>query len=165
MNAFKFGGQGARGWGLIFARALIGFLDDNWPRFGHYELIVASPSYREVGAAQRFDSSRFIVRMAATIDKAGRPFDSGSVPAIIKTAETTPMKGKKWRQREEIAETELREVLAIPDASRTRGKHVIVFDDLYTSGHTLNEAARCLIAQGGAVQVTGISLARQLHRD
>ncbi len=74
------------------------------------------------------------------------------------------MRGKTWKQRDEIATEELREALDIPDVSRTRNKRILVFDDLYTTGHTLNEVSRCLVRNGRAKLVTGISLARQLHR-
>jgi predicted amidophosphoribosyltransferase len=85
------------------------------------------------------------------------------MPAIIKTAATPAMKRKNWPQREAIARSELRAALAIPDVERTRGRSIVVFDDLFTTGHTLNEVARCLRVVGGATRVTGLSLARQLR--
>jgi predicted amidophosphoribosyltransferase len=162
MRAFKFGGSRARGWGLIFARVLLGFLDDRWVEFLEYDLIVASPAYVRRGSGS-FDHTRFVILTAAQIDNAAWPFDTAATPTIVKTADTNSMKGKNWRQREEIATTELRAALAIPDASKTKGKQIIVFDDLYTTGHTLNEVARCLKRDGGAARVTGITLARQLR--
>ena len=59
---------------------------------------------------------------------------------------------------------ELSTVLAIPDTSRTSGRNILVYDDVFTSGHTLNTVARTLIETGGANRVCGISLARQPFR-
>lgn len=162
MNAYKFGG--ARGWGLIFARVLLGFLSDHMSEFLNHDLIVSVPAYARRGAPAATDNARFVVTTAWKIDTHGWPFDIDSPPAIVKTRQTESMKRKTWPQREEIAVNELRAALSIPDVARTRDKRIIVFDDLYTTGHTLNEVARCLIERGGARGVTGISLARQVHR-
>lgn len=161
MNAYKF--VDAKGWGLIFARVLLGYLNANAVHFQDYDLIVASPSYPP--ARQAESGTGFIIHTAAKIDQHRWPFDVGKPSAIVKNQATTPMKNKRWRQREEIAETELGPALAVPDRRKTQGLRVLAFDDLYTTGHTLNQVARCLIESGGARQVTGLSLARQLHSD
>jgi predicted amidophosphoribosyltransferase len=160
MNDYKF--RGLRGWRLIFARILLGYLDANVFEFAGYDLIVASPAY--VGPRSHDDSVRLILLTAAQIDKYGWPFDTSLPPVIVRTRAVTSMKKKKWKEREGIAQTELRGALSIPNLTRTRGKRILVFDDLYTTGHTLNEVARCLVSIGGASTVTGISLARQLHQ-
>jgi predicted amidophosphoribosyltransferase len=93
------------------------------------------------------------------------PFDVGQEqPAIIKVGATTPMTKKTWAERHQIAETELRSVLRVPDPNRTRGKKILVYDDVYTDGHTLNEVARCLRQDGYAAAVCGVTLARQPYR-
>jgi predicted amidophosphoribosyltransferase len=160
MRAYKF--DAVRGWALIFARILLGFLDDHFWDFCDHDLILANPAYNRKSAAPKRNNAQFIISTASEIDVDDWPFDI-SPPAIIKTRDTTAMKGKTWQQRQEIAEAELRATLSIPDVSRTRGKSVIVLDDLYTTGHTLNEVARCLIEVGKAQRVTGLSLARQLY--
>lgn len=161
MNAYKF--RGANGYGMIFARVLLGYLSRHWVEFLDYDLFVASPAFVAPGSDD-FDHTRFVIEMADEIDPLSWPFDTETPAAIIKTAATTPMKGKTWRQRDDIATTELREALTIPDKAKVRNKKIVVFDDLYTTGHTLNEIARCLRRFGSAERVTGISLARQLHR-
>jgi len=158
MNAYKFC-DGAAGWGLIFARVLIGYLNDNRAEFASRNLIVANPTYSRKPKPR--NNASFIVGTAAKINADAWPFDDQDTPAIIKIRNTSPMHEAKWRQRQTIAEDELRQALRISDVARTRGKRVIVFDDLFTTGHTLNEVARCLVETGRALQVTGISLARQ----
>jgi competence protein ComFC len=45
-----------------------------------------------------------------------------------------------------------------------RGKHLILVDDLYDSGATLNEAARVL-ARGGAKSIVVLTLTKTIHAD
>jgi len=162
MNLYKF--RGASGWGLIFARVLLGFLNVHIFDFLNHDLIVAVPAYVSPGADAPTDNAQFVIATAAKIDNENWPFDTASPPAIVKTTHTESMKQKTWVQREAIAVGELRGALSVPNRARTRSKRIIVFDDLYTTGHTLNEVARCLIHDGGAKGVTGISLARQIRR-
>jgi predicted amidophosphoribosyltransferase len=44
------------------------------------------------------------------------------------------------------------------------GKTIMVYDDVFTGGHTLNAVARRL-REAGAVKVVGLALARQPWRD
>ncbi len=71
------------------------------------------------------------------------------------------MTKKGWKERHEIAKNQLRPALTIPDLKRTQGKSILVYDDVFTDGHTLYEVARCLKMQGGASDVSGVTLARQ----
>jgi predicted amidophosphoribosyltransferase len=82
----------------------------------------------------------------------------------VKTALTTPFVGRSWRQRFDIARTELREALSVPSPAAVRGKSILVFDDVFTDGLTLNEVGRALIRQGEAARVCGVTLARQPFR-
>jgi predicted amidophosphoribosyltransferase len=41
---------------------------------------------------------------------------------------------------------------------------ILVYDDVFTDGHTLYEVARCLKLQGGAADVCGVTLARQIYQ-
>ncbi len=164
INRYKY--EGRRTWAQIFARVLVGFLSDDEKReaFEQFDLIVASPNYIGAGSRRRFDHTRLVIQNAYTCCGGEWPFDVGHPPAIVKTAETTQMMGQSWQKRREIAETELRPALSVPDPSRTSGKRVLVYDDVFTDGRTLSEVARCLLLTGGANSVSGISLCRQRHR-
>ena len=96
----------------------------------------AGPAYVRPGGKQSKDNAAFIIALAAQVDGLAWPFDTTTPPAVIKTKRTQSMKGKTWPQREEIAAGELRAAFSVPDVTRTRGKRIIVFDDLYTTGHT-----------------------------
>jgi predicted amidophosphoribosyltransferase len=159
IDAYKYEGQ--QGWAHIFARVLVGFLNEAVGDFGPFDLIVASPTYVG-GEGRRWDHTRKVLLEASELDEGSHwPFDVGNPPAIIKTAATDRMVGKRWKERYNIATGPLREALEIPDTGRTEGRQILVYDDVFTDGHTLNEVARCLVLNGGASRVCGVTLARQ----
>ena len=159
IKAYKYGNQ--KYWAIVFARVLLGFLEDQMDLFEQFDLIVASPTY--VGPGGRtWGHSELVLECAEIENDNYWPFDIGHAqPAIIKTKQTTSMTGKRWAQRHEIAKNEIRSALEVPDASRTEGKAILVYDDVFTDGHTLYEVARCLKLQGDAGEVCGVTLARQ----
>jgi predicted amidophosphoribosyltransferase len=160
INAYKF--QGVKQWALLFGRILAGFLEQEAPAFRSFDLIVASPTF--VGPDGRsFDHTRLVLRRAAEEVAPGStwPFDLDDVPAISKTAHTESFTSKSYAKRLEIGETQLRDALAVPDPSRTEGARILVYDDVFTDGRTLNEVARALLIQGRAEEVCGVSLCRQ----
>ena len=161
INAYKYDSR--RGWAQIFARVLVGFLDEEEAVFEPFDLIVASPTY--VGEGGRdWDHARDVIKEANDLAEGAWPFDVNEPPAIIKAAATERLTGKTWKQRRDIAIGPLREALQVPDANRTRGKHILVYDDVFTDGQTLNEVARCLKLAGEANSVSGVTLARQPYR-
>jgi predicted amidophosphoribosyltransferase len=161
LNVYKYEHQ--RGWAQIFARVLVGFLNEQRDLFAGFDLIVASPTY--VGPdARQWDHTRAVLTEASELDEgAAWPFDVDGPPAIEKIAATERMMGKKWRQRFDLARGPLRHALRVSDPARTDGKQILVYDDVFTNGHTLNEVACCLRLSGGATRVCGITLARQPH--
>jgi len=163
INAYKF--RGIRAWAIIFGRMLAGFLDQEVETFQDFDLIVASPTY--VGDGGRsFDHTRLVVQRAAEEVPPGTSwsFDLNDIPAIIKTQATDSFTGRPYGQRKELAQSQLRQSLRVPDPHRTAGARVLVYDDVFTDGHTLNEVARALIADGHARDVCGVTLCRQPFR-
>jgi predicted amidophosphoribosyltransferase len=163
INHYKF--QGRRQWALLFGRILAGFLEQNEPTFRNFDLITASPTF--VGQEGRtFDHTRLVVEHAA--DEVARgsnwPFDLDELPAIVKTGPTVSFATMSYAKRRDAAQTELREVLQVPHPERTAGKRILVYDDVFTDGHTLNEVARALRVDGRATEVCGVSLCRQPWR-
>jgi predicted amidophosphoribosyltransferase len=155
--------QGARGWGRIFARILVGFLDANTEQFAPYDLITSSPTY--VGPNGRDFDHTGEVLVYANDDAAGRwPFDLGDPPVIVKTAATQRLvEAGGYQDRKAVAQGELRAALSVPDRAATAGKGILIYDDVFTDGLSLNEAARALRRQGGARRVSGITLARSIY--
>jgi len=159
LRLYKF--QGKHQWAKIFARVLVGFLEENEDIFRGFDLIVANPTFVDI--QQPFDHTRRVIELAHTESRGEWPFDVSVGPrAIIKRARTPKMSRQpSWQKREEIATNDLRKALVVPDSKRTAGKAILVYDDVFTDGHTLDEVARCLHLQGKASEVCGVSLTRQ----
>lgn len=155
--------QRNRGWSAIFGRILVGFLDAHAETFEGVDLIVASPAYTGPGAHRSWDHIRGIL-VAADKEQAVPtrwPFHLDDPPAVVKTAETERMRGKSYQERRANAEGPLRAALRVPDPSLTRGRRIVVIDDVFTDGLTLREVARALVTEGRASDVQGVTLARQ----
>jgi predicted amidophosphoribosyltransferase len=145
---------------VIFGRVLIGFLTQEQDIFRTFDLIVASPTYVGVGA-RAWDHTRRVLKRAHELSDGTWPFDVEEQAAIIETAATERLTRKSWTQRHAITTGPLRAALTIPQPARTCGKRVLVYDDVFTDGQTLNEVARCLRVAGGAAAVCGVTLWRQ----
>jgi len=162
INRYKY--QERHGWALVFGRVLIGFLEEHAAVFRRFDAITASPTY--VGPdGRRFDHTRTVLEKAAAEEWPGEawPFDITGEPLIVKTAATPPMVGHTYRGRREIAEGPLRDALRVTRPRQIRGRHILVYDDVFTDGLTLNEVARAL-RRAGAAEVCGVSLSRQPYR-
>jgi predicted amidophosphoribosyltransferase len=161
INAFKYNNR--YGWRLIFGRVLVGFLEQNRQTFENFDLIVASPTFLVADEERHYDHTRAVILAADEETQGSWPFDVGDPPAVVKTSATTRFVGKTWRQRKEIAETELRAALTVPRREVVRDASILVYDDVFTDGFTLREVARCL-RSAGAREVCGVTLTRQPWR-
>jgi predicted amidophosphoribosyltransferase len=149
------------GWSYIFGRVVAGFLEEQARTFDQFDVITASPTY--VGQDGRtFDHTRRVLERAAVEVPLGSdwPFDIGGEPLIVKTGPTPSMAGKRFRERRDIAEGPLRDALRVTRPRTIRGKSVLVYDDVFTDGLTLNEVARALRI-AGADEACGVTLCRQ----
>jgi predicted amidophosphoribosyltransferase len=164
LNAYKY--QGDRSRAPVFGRMLADLIERNPDLVARFDLITASPTF--VGEGGRdFDHTRAILLEAAGLlsgDGACR-VDSGPVPAIVKTGPTPRLAPLDHRERRRVAEEHLRPALRVPDPRRTAGRRILVFDDVFTDGRTLDEVARALRLRGGAREVCGLTLCRQPWRD
>lgn len=78
---------------------------------------------------------------------------------LIKTRVTQPQKEMK-----SLAQKQANVAGAFALRGNIRGQHVILLDDLYDSGATLEEAARVL-ARGGAASLIVLTLTKTIHSD
>jgi predicted amidophosphoribosyltransferase len=157
INSYKY--RGARSWSVLFGRLLLAWLD------GHMladrpDLVVVNPSFVGPGG-QSFAHTEAVLAEAARQDAAGRwPFD---LAALTKTRPTVPSADSlAWSKR--VSSDDLRGALAFPDPSRIAGRHVLVYDDICTTGRQLDAVAGFLLDVGGAARVDGIVLARAQWR-
>jgi len=153
-----------KGWGLIFGRILVGFLETHRDPFGSMDLVIPSPTYLGEGADRAWDHIGWVVEMAAQEQTPpGWPFLVHPA-VIVKTVETPSMaRLAHYQERKANAEGPVRDALHVPDPARVRGKSIVVIDDVFTDGLTLREVARALRAAGAAA-VYGVALARQRYQ-
>jgi predicted amidophosphoribosyltransferase len=156
IHSYKY--KGRAGWSLIFGRLLVGWLEAH-AEGDPPDPIVANPTYIGPGQAGPGHIER-IIRAAATADYDGRwTFDTGTPAVTIKRQATEKSAGKSLAEKRAAAAA-LRQVLDVPNAARTRGRDILVFDDVCTTGYQLNAVAGCLLDQGQAVRVRALVLAR-----
>lgn len=156
IHSYKY--EGKTGWSLIFGRLLVGWLEAH-AEGDPPDLIAANPTYTGPGQLGP-GHIEGIIRSAATADYDGRwAFDISIPAAIIKTQATDKSAGKSLAEKRAAA-TALRQALDVPDPARTRGRDILVFDDVCTTGYQLNAVADCLLDQGKAARVRALALAR-----
>jgi predicted amidophosphoribosyltransferase len=160
IKLFKYGANAS--FSIEFAIILLKGLEARKELFGYFDYIVASPVFVGSPPSPYWEPLGAIREAAYTRCNGRWPFETRHHPIIIKRCFTPRMAGNRWRQRREIAAA-LRYALHVPDPSFVTGRRILVFDDVFTSGHTLNEIARCL-TKAGALAVCGISLTRQPFR-
>lgn len=157
-NLKLFKEQGKTGWGIIFARMLIGYLETH-RNPSAVDIIIANPSNP---GREHID---LVFRRAAEFYSGNRwKFDSTEDPAITKEQETTRSKiilpqGNK-REKKKQAAIEHAKALVLKHPERIAGKKVVVYDDICTTCHQLNEVAFRLKDEWDAMKVYGIVLAR-----
>jgi len=148
------------GWGLIFSRVVLGFLYDNIDCAKLFDSIIPSPNFHQSGQVTPEDHTAYVIDQAAQQDTMGLPFRLNP-SLIIKRQNTRRMRETaSLSDREIIAAQEIRPAIYVPRPHAVSGQRILVYDDVFTTGHTLNETARAL-RQAGAVEVCQVTLARQ----
>ena len=161
LNAYKYRGELA--WAPLFGAMLASLL----VRVGMRgcDAVIASPTF--VGPGGRaFDHIRSVLGEAALRlprDLAAL-IDAGTPGTLVKIRPTPRLAGCDREQRRAIAHESIRPALRVTNPRRISGRRILVFDDVFTDGRTLDEVARALRLQGGARRVCGVSLCRQPWR-
>jgi predicted amidophosphoribosyltransferase len=154
ISAYKY--DNVKGWAWILGRILVGYLQANAEVLRTYDLIVPMPTY--VGEGGRGWDHVGLIIERAEIEGPEWPFHRD---LLAKTHPTPTMVGlKTFRKRAEMAERELRPSLQVTSPSTVAGRDVLVFDDVFTGGLSMREAAYKL-KHAGASSVAGLVLARQ----
>jgi predicted amidophosphoribosyltransferase len=149
--------NGRWGWGIIFARVLLGYLDTH-PNVASADRIIPMPAFNPSNEPrQDIDHAGWVIKCAIIQDTRGYPFHPA--PPLITKLEATPrMAGASLAQRREN-ESRIYQALDVPSPPEVRDLNIVVYDDVFTVGVTLNAIARRL-REAGARQVIGLTMSR-----
>jgi ComF family protein len=140
IQACKYGGR------LATIRALAALLEQHQPV--RADLIVPMPLSAQRLRERGFNQALELARVAARSAQA--PVDAA---LCVKTRETSPQTRLPWKERRK----NIRGAFVV--LGDITGQHVVVVDDVLTTGATMNELARNL-KRAGAASVTGWVVAR-----
>lgn len=115
-------------------------------------LLLPIPMTRKSQRARGWNQCELIVHEISRIDR-GETFETRT-DVLLKTRETEDQVGKDRSERFE----NLKSCFAVREGCDIRGRTVIVFDDIVTTGATLGEAKRALL-QAGARAVICVAVA------
>src|ERR1700722_337899 len=154
ISSYKY--DDVKGWAWILGRILVGYLEVNVEVFETYDLIIPMATY--VGDGGRSWDHVDLIIERAEIEGPQWPFRRG---IVVKRTPTPTMVGlRTFRKRAQMAEQQLRQALHVATPSAVTGRDVLIFDDVFTGGLSMGEAAFKL-KDAGAPSVAGIVLARQ----
>ena len=121
-------------------------------------VLVPVPLHKQRQFSRRFNQSAMLARLLAKqLDCADEPF------ALARVRATQPQQHLTKIEREK----NVANAFAVQEAGAVlikRGAHIILIDDVQTSGATLSAAASCL-KRAGASQVDALVLARVVQRN
>lgn len=152
LKFFKYNPQG-RGWAVIFGRLIVGWLDRVRPPV---DLILGNPS---ASSRQPHQHVELMLQAAKVEDPRGRwPFVTADEPVLVKTEETEKSAGNGWQAKMLAAEKHA-EAMEIVDPERLQGAHVLLVDDVFTTGAQFVTVSKVL-RRAGAADVRGLVIAR-----
>jgi ComF family protein len=151
IHCFKYKGK------TRLARPLGILLGSTFRRYwGHepVDLILPVPLHRRRLRRRGFNQSELLLReWERASHAAGVPPIATGV--LVRTAATAAQAGLSRRERE----VNIRGAFVVERPERVSGRHVVLVDDVITTGATVGECARALLA-GGAARVDVLALAR-----
>lgn len=150
IHVFKYGGNTNMGrlLGEILAEAAYtGFQPGDWT------VLIPVPLHVRRLRERTFNQSVLLAR--ALSGRFGIPVD---VLSLKRRRDTTPQVALGRAERR----ANIQGAFEVASPDRVAGQRVLLVDDVYTTGNTLNECARVLL-DGGAVAVAALTLARALH--
>ncbi|WP_425965939.1 ComF family protein [Streptosporangium sp. DT93] len=148
---------------MIFARIVLGHLYTRPELVDRVDAIIPMPAYLEPHQERKVnDHTGYVIERAVVEDDEGLPFVLDP-PLIEKTRATPRMRDTSSLMERQLAANELYAALHVPEPARVRGRRIMVYDDVFTAGSSLNAVAMRLRASGAA-KVYGLTLARAQWR-
>jgi len=143
----KFGGESP------LARSLSLYMTDHYSRFfppGAFDAILPVPLHPKRLREREFNQCVLLARPLAA--RLGLPL---SLHAVARVRHTLPQSASNEADRRK----NLRGAFRVQRPERIKGRSILLFDDVYTTGATLEELAKPLLS-AGARRVCGLTLAR-----
>ncbi len=144
----------------LLARLLVGWVADT-PAVRDYDVLVPVPFHPATVRGRRWHPLTAIYLEALPYLRGRVPCDDLAPPFLAQTRPITAQRGRaeaaRWRA--------VHGVFALGFRTRMlRGAHVLLLDDVMTSGATVSECARVLLDDGGAATVDACVFVRQPWR-
>lgn len=156
IKEFKYGLQdGSQGWGVIFGRLIVGYLEANQESFADIDLIIGNPTAPGRAPLQHIE---MMMKTAHAEDRLGHwPIADPDSPVLIKTRETAKSANKTWAEKMEAAQEH---AAALRLRQSVDGKRILLIDDVFTTGSQYHTVGKFLTEHGKAKEVRGLVLAR-----
>ncbi|HEX7503990.1 MAG TPA: ComF family protein [Syntrophales bacterium] len=150
IHAFKYGGNLTLGERLGRLMA-----DHDYPSFriGDYSLLIPVPLHPRRLRQRGFNQSVILAREIAK--RHGIAMEFRTLRRVVDTESQAGLKKEERRSN-------IRKAFSVTEPDRVSEKHVLLIDDVYTTGSTLGECARTLL-KGGAESVGALTLARAIQ--
>ncbi|WP_228470958.1 ComF family protein [Streptomyces alkaliphilus] len=155
IKRFKYDGHA--GWGLIFGRLIVGWLNAHEDEVQDIDLILGNPTAKKRTPVRHIE---IMMEAAYVEDGAGRwPITNPKSPVLVKNHETEKSagRGKTWSMKMEAAR---QHAAALRLCQSVEGKRVLLVDDTFTTGASFHAIGKRLITEWGAIEVRGLVLAR-----
>ena len=149
LHRFKY--RGKLGLGMVLSRILVEYypteLDD-------IDLMVTVPLH--IGKLRTREFNQSIVMVKGLAERIGVPLNAFALKRVKDTRPQYEMGNETERRRN------VRGAFTIGDAEKVKGKSVLLLDDVFTTGSTLNECTRVLL-KSGVVKVQVLTLMRAVN--
>lgn len=133
--------------------ALVRLMVNHLPPRDRFDVVVPVPLHPDRLRAREFNQSLLLADRIARHLRL--PFSSGTLVRLASSAPQTTLSRKERLKN-------LRGAFAVRDPGRIAGKRVLLIDDVFTTGATMNECANTL-TRDGAAEVFALTLARTVE--
>ncbi|MFH9677732.1 ComF family protein [Streptomyces sp. NPDC017405] len=157
---WRFKYHGIAGWGVIFGRLILGWLNAHADEVADVDLILGNPTAPERTPVRHIET---MMESAFAEDSRGRwPIADPASPVLVKRGETKKSANSKtWGAKMEAARLH---AAALRIRRSVEGQRVLLVDDIFTTGATFHTVGERLINDWGAAEVRGLVLARVPNR-
>ncbi|MFC9261292.1 ComF family protein [Streptomyces hydrogenans] len=155
---YKYGQKpGSIGWGTIFGRLIVGWLNAHADEVADINLILGNPTAPDRTPLQHIEA---MMKAAHAEDGLSRwPIADPESPVLIKRHETkkSAVSGVRWNEKMEAAREH---AAALSLRQDVEGKRILLVDDVFTTGSQFHTVGKFLTETGKAKEVRGLVLAR-----